>query len=138
MGNAPQAGGALREATVGENVLLSVPHTPVTTDEPRCLAGSRFRPWHYILAIRIDTVFRDEGEEGFRSEGYDDEQVARTNAADYDDGGYGTAGVWDNWAGGWLVEPDWADEVEMVAEGWSRYDLRPTTSDEAAGGGRDG
>ena len=37
MGNAPQAGGALREATVGENVLLSVPHTPVTTDEPRCL-----------------------------------------------------------------------------------------------------
>ena len=37
MRNAPQAGGALREATVGENVPLSVPHTPVTTAEPRCL-----------------------------------------------------------------------------------------------------
>ena len=37
MRNAPQAGGALREATVGENVPLSVPHTPDEDTEPRCV-----------------------------------------------------------------------------------------------------
>jgi hypothetical protein len=54
MRNAPLVGGALREATVGENVPLSVPHTPVTTAEPHpcalcplCRCHAECRGWSW-------------------------------------------------------------------------------------------
>lgn len=88
---------------------------------------TRFRPWHYVLVTKLVDYDGDddfEGEAEYVGEGYDDVEAARESAT----GGYEEGGVWDNWAGAWVVEPDWSGEVEMTAEGSAPYSARPTAA----------
>jgi hypothetical protein len=32
---------------------------------------------------------------------------------------------WDNWVGEWVKATDWSDQMDIYAEGFARYDLRP-------------
>jgi hypothetical protein len=108
---------------------------PVTTqlaftDTPEPTDGGippRFRPWHYVLVTKLVDYDGDddfEGEAEYVGEGYDDVEAARESAV----GGYEEGGVWDNWAGAWVVEPEWSSEVEMTAEGSAPYSARPTAA----------
>lgn len=101
------------------------PTLPGSPDPEPANIAPRFRPWHYMLVTQfIDTD--DDGEDlepEYEGEGYDDLDRAREAAAA---GWCGhEAGVWDNWAGVWVVEPGWSDDVEMTAEGSAPYSVRP-------------
>lgn len=83
----------------------------------------RHRPWRYLVITELVDYDGDGEEAGteYVQEGYDDEDRARQEV-----GGVDEVGVWDNWAGVWVVEPEWSGEVEMTAEGSAPYSARPT------------
>lgn len=57
---------------------------------------------------------------------FDDEDCARQHVERHNGDGWPSdeLGVWDNWLGAWLVEPDWAEAYVISADGWTRLDLR--------------
>ena len=89
-------------------------------------ADERHRPWHYILVSRLVDYDDDDEETGvdYVGEGYDDLDAAREEVLD----AFEEDGVWDNWVGVWVVEPEWSDEVEMTAEGSAPYSARPAAA----------
>lgn len=106
--------------TTEQATLPGAPEAPAANIPPR------HRPWHYLVITEF-VDYDDDGEETgteYVPEGYDDEDQARQEVG----AGFDEVGVWDNWAGVWIVEPDWSDEVEMTAEGPAPYSLRPEAS----------
>ncbi|MFF9036421.1 hypothetical protein ACF090_13225 [Streptomyces sp. NPDC014892] len=99
------------------------PALPGTPEPTTANIPPRHRPWRYILVTKL-VDYDDDGDETeaeYVPEGYDDLEAAQASAT----GGFEEGGVWDNWAGVWVVEPDWSDEVEMTAEGSAPYSARP-------------
>lgn len=101
----------------------------LTLIDPNLTPGQRLRPPHYIVIERhVDWLGAEENEDPkveFRVEAEtDDETHARHVAKACESVASDGVGVFDNWAGGWLVEPDWSRACPVVAEGFARYDLR--------------
>lgn len=102
-----------------------------TLIDPTAAVG-RLRPPHYLVIEKYTDWFASDSDSDDLPKAEirivmatDDEDRARENAEPeslFQD----EQGVFDNWDGSWVVEPDWADECSIEPEGWTRYDLRPS------------
>jgi hypothetical protein len=82
------------------------------------------RPPRYVVVSRYD-LDDDFWQEDIKPDftdtqhGYLCTHNSAPQSADDDDA------CWDNWVGEWVKATDWSDQVDICAEGFARYDLRP-------------
>lgn len=91
--------------------------------------SQRLRPPHYLLLTRDKLV--DLGSVDLDADDPEEDdgtfEVTVIDGFDvFTPGDWDDDAVWDNWAGEWVVAPEWTQWVEMTAEGSTRYDLRPS------------
>lgn len=100
---------------------LTLPGIDVAT---RC---PDFRPPHYLVIVReYDDDPREKSEPEYHVETTTHDLDFATAEAEFYSDGECSGAVLDNWSGVWVrIPPDWADDVEVMAEGFARYDLRP-------------
>jgi len=89
------------------------------------------RPTRYLLVTREfrDYEYGDEYDDDYTVDddyydytykGYDDLGHARADTLRFEE-----SGIFDNWDGQWIDEPDFADQLYMFAEGSAPYAARP-------------
>ncbi|MGH3573385.1 MAG: hypothetical protein ACRDUW_16370 [Pseudonocardiaceae bacterium] len=89
----------------------------------------QLRPYHYLLITReirhgaeIRAYNFKPDDYDYTVEGYHDLARARADMSFED---VGESGIFDNWTGEWVDEPDLADDLDMLAEGSAPYAARP-------------
>lgn len=112
---------------------MSVPATtagsrqPVVTFNFARQSIGRIRPPHYLVVerhVNLGVDFDEEPEITYEVSTATDD--LGTALADAEDSFIYQRATWDNWDGSWVAVPDWADEIAIAAEGYARYDARPT------------
>jgi hypothetical protein len=89
------------------------------------------RPAHYLLISReigddakisYGAYDYEPDDYDYTVENYDDLARARQSISPYE---WEQSGIFDNWTGEWIDTPDFADDIEMLAEGSAPYAARP-------------